>query len=104
MFHVVLGRPLFLTSTLHCIEQWTFQNPLKESATTNAGMSLYLTPNLKKYNAGVAILEETHFSIPGNLPTYSVSSACPSSCTQIQMKSPVTVVAGVNVMGHFGTN
>lgn len=84
------------------ILQWTFVNPRKEQSTTEAGMSLYITQNLQKYNAGVAILEETYFSLPGNLPSYSVSSACPSSCTQLQMRSPVTIVAGVNVMRHFG--
>lgn len=97
-----VGLLIGKTGYKQVLMKWTFLNPLKEPGTTNAGMSLYLTPNLKKYNAGVAILEETHFSIPGNLPSYSVSSACPSSCTQFQMRSPVTVVAGVNIMGHYG--
>ncbi|XP_062594442.1 MOXD1 homolog 1-like [Saccostrea cucullata] len=97
-----VGLQIGKTGYKQILMKWTFVNPRKEQSVTQAGMSLFITPNLKKYNAGVAILEETHFSVPGNLPSYSVSSACPSSCTQLQMRSPVTIVAGVNVMRHYG--
>ncbi|KAK3101868.1 hypothetical protein FSP39_006907 [Pinctada imbricata] len=96
-----VGINIGLNGYKQVLLRWIFVNPKRLSGiVSTTGMSIYYTPKLRDYNAGVGVLEETHFIVPPKLPAYKVSTACPSHCTERQMTNPITVISGLNIMNR----
>ncbi|CAC5379185.1 DBH [Mytilus coruscus] len=76
-----------------------YYNPTRRQGyTDSSGMTLYYTPKLRRFDAGVSPLEVTHFSVPPGRESYEVVSACPGDCTVLQVASPIYIILGMNHM------
>ncbi|CAG2226083.1 DBH [Mytilus edulis] len=76
-----------------------YYNPTRRQGyTDSSGMTLYYTPKLRRFDAGVSPLEVTHFSVPPGRESFEVVSACPGDCTVLQVASPIYIVLGMNHM------
>ncbi|XP_071121713.1 dopamine beta-hydroxylase-like isoform X1 [Mytilus edulis] len=80
-----------------------YYNPTRRQGyTDSSGMTLYYTPKLRRFDAGVSPLEVTHFSVPPGRESFEVVSACPGDCTVLQVASPIYIVLGMNHMHRLG--
>lgn len=66
-------------------------------------MTLFYTPKIRRFDAGVSPLEVTHFSVPPGRSSFEVVSACPGDCTVLQVASPIYIILGMNHMHRLGT-
>ncbi|CAG2191582.1 DBH [Mytilus edulis] len=82
-----------------------YYNPTRRQGyTDSSGMTLYYTPKLRRFDAGVSPLEVTHFSVPPGRESFEVVSACPGDCTVLQVASPIYIVLGMNHMHRLADN
>ncbi|XP_046366878.2 tyramine beta-hydroxylase-like [Haliotis rufescens] len=86
---------------LNMLHHWN--NPEKKTTyTDSSGITLYLTPKLRKYNAAYMTVGETLLNIPPGRERVVHTSQCSSECTRDVMKGPIHLLAGYNHMHYLG--
>ncbi|KAK3720939.1 hypothetical protein RRG08_047505 [Elysia crispata] len=84
-----------------------WNNPRRLSGLTDcSGMKIHLTPDLRKYDAGMLVVGQRFMQIPnpdvqGPKQT-EFSAVCPSHCTQQMFKTPIYITSAVNHMHYLG--
>ena len=91
----------FLTTRL--IFQVHWNNPLfRTDYTDSSGMTFYLTPSIRPYDAGVMITGQTFLEIPPGQYAYSTDGGCPGHCTSSMMEGPIYIMEAFNHMHYLG--
>ena len=80
-----------------------WNNPeIRKDYTDSSGMTFFLTPNLRTYEAGVLMLGQRYLEIPPHQTSYSTEGRCKGSCTTSIMEGPVYITDSFNHMHYLG--
>ena len=83
--------------------QMHWNNPLfRTDYTDSSGMTFYLTPNTRPYDAGVLMTGQNFLEIPPGQNAYSTDGSCLGSCNQHLMEGPVYIMEAFNHMHYLG--
>ncbi|XP_067662440.1 tyramine beta-hydroxylase-like [Haliotis asinina] len=83
--------------------EFHWNNPQKASGQMDgSGFSIYYTPNLRPYDAGVFWTGDVNLVIPPGRSRTVVESMCPSRCTNKILKDTIYFISGYNHMHYKG--
>nr|KAG5700456.1 hypothetical protein BaRGS_013943 [Batillaria attramentaria] len=69
-----------------------------------SGLTIFFTPRLRRYNAGMAIWGQEFLEIPPGQPIVTASGGCSADCTRNHvLSSPIYVTTALNHMHYLGT-
>ncbi|XP_070176429.1 dopamine beta-hydroxylase-like [Littorina saxatilis] len=80
---------------------WTNKNHVT-SWDDASGMTIYYTPKLRPYNAGMAIFGQEFLEIPPGRPSVTAVGSCSADCTRRYMDSPIYITSALNHMHYLG--
>ncbi|XP_046545885.1 tyramine beta-hydroxylase-like [Haliotis rubra] len=102
-FYREAGFRIGKTGYKRVLLEFHWNNPQKISGQMDgSGFSIYYTPNLRPYDAGVFWTGETHIVIPPGRSRTVVESMCPSRCTKKILKDTIYLITGFNHMHYKG--
>lgn len=70
--------------------------------TDSSGITLYLTPSLRAYDAGMIAVGTTLLQIPPGRERYTASSTCSSECTSQFQQGNINIIGAMNHMHYLG--
>ena len=73
-----------------------------DSYTDSSGFELYLTPNLRPFNAGMLTIGQIHLEIPPNKERHEELGGCSGYCTKEIMTKTIYVERALNHMHKLG--
>ena len=83
--------------------QMHWNNPqIRDDYTDSSGMTFFLTPNLRTYEAGVMTVGQSYLEIPPHQTSYSTEGRCKGSCTPQIMEGPIYITSSFNHMHYLG--
>ncbi|BFZ19034.1 hypothetical protein BsWGS_22073 [Bradybaena similaris] len=83
--------------------QLHWNNPDKRSDYTDtSGMTIYYTPKLRTYNAGVMMVGSALFHLPPKRAEILIQGTCSSACTNVNMNGTILVTSAWNHMHYAG--
>ena len=68
----------------------------------SSGLTLYYTPKLRTYNAGLMNLGQTYLSIPPGQTSWVHQGTCTGDCTRRYMTGDIQVFAAQSHMHYLG--
>ena len=87
-----------------CLFQLHWNNPnLLDHLTDSSGMTIYYTPNLRKYDAELFMFGQEYLKIPPMTKSITYDATCPSDCTVDMFQQNVFITRAVNHMHYLGT-
>ncbi|XP_052789490.1 dopamine beta-hydroxylase-like [Mya arenaria] len=87
----------------YAVMEFHWNNPsLVDSYTDSSGYELYLTPNLRPYNAGVLTIGQSYIAIPPGKMGHVEEGTCPGNCTNQIMTGDLQVTFALNHMHTMG--
>ncbi|WAR31781.1 DOPO-like protein [Mya arenaria] len=87
----------------YAVMAFHWNNPsLVDSYTDSSGYELYLTPNLRPYNAGVLMIGQSDIAIPPGKMGHVEEGTCPGKCTNQIMTGDIQVTLAINHMHTMG--
>lgn len=66
-------------------------------------MTLYFTPNLRQFDAGLLIVGDVNINIPPGISSHKEESECPAACTNYFVNGTLNIFAAMNHMHLLGT-
>ena len=80
-----------------------WNNPTFTSGwTDSSGLTFYMTPNRRRYDAGMAQVGQNLLEIPPGETNHVESSRITSTCTRSLFTGPLSVVGATNHMHYLG--
>lgn len=85
--------------------QLHWNNPnLLDHLTDSSGMTIYYTPNLRKYDAELFMFGQEYLKIPPMTKSITYDATCPSDCTVDMFQQNVFITRAVNHMHYLGVS
>ena len=75
---------------------------MRADYTDSSGMTFYLTPKLRPYNAGMLVTGQFMLFIPPGQETHEEHGGCSSACTSRAMSDDITITRFANHMHYLG--
>ncbi|XP_048245120.1 tyramine beta-hydroxylase-like isoform X1 [Haliotis rufescens] len=83
--------------------QFHWTNPQKRTDyIDSSGLTLFVTKQLRRYNAAYFTTGQTHLVIPPGMPRVVKKSTCTPECTRLIMSESVHLMTGWNHMHYLG--
>ncbi|XP_067661008.1 uncharacterized protein [Haliotis asinina] len=83
--------------------QFHWTNPRRRTDyIDSSGLTLFVTKQLRRYNAAYFLTGETHLVIPPGMSRVVKKSTCSPECTRMIMSQPVYLMTGWNHMHYLG--
>ncbi|XP_046576553.1 DBH-like monooxygenase protein 1 [Haliotis rubra] len=96
------GFKLGRTGIKRVLLEYHWNNPEERSDFTDGtGFTIYYTPNLRQYDAGVFWTGQMHLDIPPGQSRAVYESTCPSECTN-KFSDKIYITQGLNHMHYKG--
>ncbi|KAH9503093.1 hypothetical protein Btru_069948 [Bulinus truncatus] len=101
--HPMAGVRLGKTGFKRIVIQYHWNNPNHRTDWTDtSGMTIYYTPNLRTYDAGIFLSGSQTFVLPPKRQSVTVSSTCTRGCTRNLLKGPLNITMAWNHMHYAG--
>ncbi|KAK3605265.1 hypothetical protein CHS0354_037666 [Potamilus streckersoni] len=102
-YHESSGIRIGLNSYRRAAFQFHWNNRAMVNGTTDSsGMTLYYTPNLRAYDAGILVVGQAYLYIPPGETAVTAIGTCPGECTREMMKNKIYIIAAANHMHYLG--
>ncbi|XP_045178890.2 DBH-like monooxygenase protein 1 [Mercenaria mercenaria] len=103
-YHENAGFRIGKTGYKKAVIELHWNNPMKTNTYTDgSGLTIYLMPNLRTYDAGMFAIGQMQLEIPPGKMRHTENSTCSSKCTIQSMTGNINIVGALNHMHYLGS-